>query len=491
MLYINPHIPLDEPYEINLRSDAGLNVSGMVAYGAGVLPRCGFNDHLGWALTVNYPDIADTYAVKFDVPGSPLAYRYGDSLRYAVKWTEKIKVREGDQISEREITCAKCVHGPLLYTVKDTSYAIRLPRIERLGAFAQWYHMAKAENVDAWKSAVGTLGLVFHNLVYADKAGNIGYIYNAALPVRDPAFNWTGTLDGNDPRTEWKGYHPLSALPQVWNPPSGYVASCNSSPFSVTADGENADPAKYPKDMIGADTGDARVVMSHDLLSKGSAWTLDDLQRAAFNTRVYAVDTIRPQLLADFEAFSARAQHVDERLPQALQTIRDWNGTLEEGSEASTLFMLWIDKIFAPAWKARRKPGDLTLAMLEVIADLERDFGSWRVKWGADNRLQRFDSHAGLGVSDARESLPVAGGHGSVGVSFCFLARPEQTKLRYGYHGNSYVAAVEFGAVPAARTIVPFGASRNPDSPHFADQMPLYARGEMRPRTVPARTRGK
>lgn len=480
MLYINPHIPLDEPYEMDVRSKAGLHVTGMVAYGAGVLPRCGFNEHLGWALTVNYPDIADTYAVKFDVAGSPLAYRYGNSLRYATKWTEKIKVREGDQVSEREITCAKCDHGPLLYTVGETSYAIRLPRIEQLGAFEQWYRMARASNLAEWKLAVGKLGLVFHNLVYADDAGNIGYIYNAALPVRDPAFNWTGTLDGNDPRTDWKGYHPLEALPQVWNPPCGYVSSCNSSPFSVTAEGENADPAKYPKDMIGTDTGDARVAMSHDMLSRAKEWTLDDLQRAAFNTKVYAAETSRPQLLADFEGFRAGTTQVDERLVQAMKSIKDWDGTLTLESEASSLFMLWIDKIFMPAWRAKRKPGDLSLAMMEVIADLERDFGSWHVKWGDDNRLQRFDTNGGIKVSDSRESLPVAGGHGSVGVSFCFLARTEQSKLRYGYHGNSYVAVVEFGDGPTARTIVPFGTSRDPKSTHFADQMWMYARGEMR-----------
>jgi hypothetical protein len=38
------------------------------------------------------------------------------------------------------------------------------------------------------------------------------------------------------------------------------------------------------------------------------------------------------------------------------------------------------------------------------------------------------------------------GGHGGAGVSFCYLARiPDGQKHRYGYHGHSYVAAIEFG----------------------------------------------
>ncbi len=481
MLYINPHIPLDEPYEIDLRSDEGLHISGMVAYGAGLLPMAAFNEHLGWSLTVNYPDIADTYAVRFDISGDALAYRHGTETLHATRWTTTVRTREGEQVTEQPLVFVKTIQGPVLYQAGGISYVVRAARVENLRSLEQWYRMSKARNLEEWKAAVSIGGVVFHNFVYADDAGNIGYIYNAAFPKRDPAIEWSGTLDGSDPRTDWQGYRALEEVPQVWNPKAGYLASCNSPPFTVTAEGENPVRASFPKDMIGADLTDGRIAMSHDLLSHAAAWTVDDLERAAFDTRVYGLEPSRGSLVNDFTRLRGTTPAAAERLAPAVELVGAWDGRLTLDSDGATLFMVWLEKLFSPEWRARRAPGDLSAALGEVMTELERDFGTWRVKWGDINRHERFDTSAGLAVSDARESLPIAGGHGAMGVSFCYLTRAEGTKRRYGYHGSSYVGAVEFGSSPAARNIVPFGASRDPNSPHFADQSGLYAGARMKP----------
>ncbi len=480
MLYINPHIPLDEPYELDLRSDEGLHITGMVAYGGGLIPMAAFNDHLGWSLTVNYPDIADTYAIRFDVPGDALAYHHGDQVLHAQKWTEKVRVRTASGVEERDVDFYKTVQGPLVYEAGGVAYAVRAAKVEDLRGVEQWYRMAKARTVEEWKAAVSIYGVVFHNLVYADEKGNIGYIYNSACPKRDPSLDWSGILDGSDPRTDWQGYHTLDELPQVWNPPSGYLLSCNSPPFSVTADGENPDPAKFPKDMIGHDLVDGRIAMSKDLLSHAKGWTLDDLERAAFDTKVYALDASRTSLIADYTKLKETAPEKAAKIAEAVGLIMDWDGRLTLDSVPGTLFMVWIEKLFGTEWRAKRAPGDLCACLAEHLDELTRDFGDWHVKWGEINRLERFDSSAGLAVSDDRESLPTAAGHGGVGVSFCFLARADHTKRRYGYHGSSYVAAVEFGDSVASRSIVPFGASRDPASAHYADQALMYAAGKMK-----------
>jgi acyl-homoserine lactone acylase PvdQ len=481
MLYLNPHIPLDEPYELHLRSQQGLHVSGLVAYGAGLLPFAGFNERLGWTLTVNYPDIADVYELEFDIPDDPLAYRHGDQVRRASPFKANVAVRTKNGIEQREQSFLKTHHGPVVYQASGKSYAIRVAQIENLRALEQWYRMARAQDLKHWREAVSLFGVVFHNFVYADADGNIGYVYNAAFPKRDPSFPWSSTVDGSDPRTDWQGYHSLEELPQVWNPPCGYVQNCNSPPLRTAAEGENPAASRFPSYMIGKDLVDGRLAMSHRILADARSWTLDDLQRAAFDTKVHSLEAARAPLLADFARLCESSPEKAKRLAPAIDLLREWDGRLAIDSVPSTLHGLWVEKLFTPAWSKRRAAGDLTAALNDVLDELERSMGSWQVKWGDINRHQRFDTSAGFVVSDDRDSLPIAGGHGGMGVSFCYLSRGTATKRRYGYHGHSYVAAVEFGDDrPVARSVVPFGASRDVNSPHFNDQASLYAGGKLK-----------
>jgi acyl-homoserine-lactone acylase len=71
-LVINPHIPADQPYEVHLKSEEGLNFYGMMAYGMNLIPPVGHNDSLGWSLTVNYPDVGDAFQMRFDDPDDSL-----------------------------------------------------------------------------------------------------------------------------------------------------------------------------------------------------------------------------------------------------------------------------------------------------------------------------------------------------------------------------------------------------------------------------------
>jgi acyl-homoserine lactone acylase PvdQ len=84
--------------------------------------------------------------------------------------------------------------------------------------------------------------------------------------------------------------------------------------------------------------------------------------------------------------------------------------------------------------------------------------------------------------SDTRPSLPVPGAAGPLGIIFNFYSRPEKDqKRRYGYLGNTYVSVIEFGHEPQVRSLLVFGESADPASPHYLDQARLYAAGEMKP----------
>jgi acyl-homoserine lactone acylase PvdQ len=113
MLFINPHIPLDAPYEYHLLSEEGLNISGQVAYGVCILPISGHNAMMGWAVTANKPDVSDLYIERFDQPDS-LLYRYSSGYKRANQWHETILVKEETGLTKKNYTFYKTGHGPVL-----------------------------------------------------------------------------------------------------------------------------------------------------------------------------------------------------------------------------------------------------------------------------------------------------------------------------------------------------------------------------------------
>ncbi len=487
MLFINPHLPFfgsGQVYEGHVHSDEGWNFTGYTRFGF-PFPYVGHNENGGWVSTDNSADLEDVYFETFDDPQRPLAYKYGTGYRLATERVEQILVKTATGMETRSFTMRKTHHGPVVAAIDGKLITLRMAKFESDGWLRQWYDMTRAKSLAALKRAIAPLNMLFGNVMYADRQGNTFYIYNGAVPRRDPRFDWTKPVDGSDPATEWRGYHTMAELPQLTNPETGWMQNCNTTPFLLTSEG-NPNPKDYPKYMV-QEGDNLRGAISREILMSKSKFTFDDWRRAAVDTRVMATATRLPELVAALKerlqsTSGDRDSQAANRLREAAAILERWDRRSTTDSVAMTLFSLWHNRVSRD--RTQNQPGAQNfLAHFDEVLDmLERDFGNWRVAWGDLNRLQRVDESKDEKFSDNKPSLPVPGVSGNDGAVFTFYAAPEKAqKRRYGVAGGSYVSIVEFGPRVRALSVHTFGASGNPNNKHYADQAPLYARGEFKP----------
>lgn len=488
MLFINPHIPLDQLYEGHLCSQEGLNISGGYAYGSFLFPFAGHNERLGWSLTVNYPDIIDVYIEEFVPDSDPLQYRYDEQSRLATTWKESIMVKQfsGD-LKPVNIDCVKTRHGPVFFNVGDKGYSIAAAKIEEGGFPQQLYAMSKSRNLSEFKAAVGETALAFHNVMYADVEGNIWYVYNCATPKRNEDIKWDQPVDGTTSDTSWNGYHSLKDLPQVLNPKCGWMQNCNSSPFSTSAEGQNPIRQDFPSYVGRDDRDDNRVKISKAILSRKENISFEELAALAWDTRALEADEWVPYLIEAYEALRKKSASAEDELDEyaklelVIKSLAKWNRQVAVDSTAATVFQLWYEKSVSAMKRNSMKQSVAIENLEDVVNELVRDFGTWEVENGELFRHQRPDA-AGMFAGDEGASFPIAGGHPHVGMVFTFLSRKVLgSKRRYGFHGHSYVSVVEFDSAGIkAKSMVPFGQSSDPESKHYLDQAPLYAAGKFK-----------
>src|SRR5450631_400325 len=184
-LLVNSHQPYSGPvawYEAVLDSGEGWHVAGDFFPGSPFMLH-GHNEHLGWANTVNEPDLVDIYRLTTN-PANQNQYWLDGQWRDFEKSDAKIRVKIWGPLvwpAHREVLYA--VQGPVLKTGRGV-FAIRYAGMNEMRQPLEYYRLNKAGTLADWRAAMALQALPSLNFVYADEKGNIGYVYNGLFPVR-------------------------------------------------------------------------------------------------------------------------------------------------------------------------------------------------------------------------------------------------------------------------------------------------------------------
>ena len=503
MLYINPHQPwfgFGQFYEAHMRSGegGGWNFAGATFFG-NPLPGLGHNEYLGWSFTTNEPDIADAWVEQFDDPKDPLKYKYGKETRTATEWKAPIKIKSGNKVEEKIYTFRKTHHGPLVAKKSDTEFiSARVAKLYDGMLARQVLKLVRAKNFTEFRDGMGMLNFQFMNAIYADRDGNIFYLYNGTIPRRDPQFDWTKPVDGSDPRTEWNGFHPIGELPQVLNPPSGFVQNCNSTPFTTTDDG-NPGIGDFPIYMCEDRYDDKRrAKISRMILREMKDVTFEDWQTAALDTKVYWAMTELPRLAREFDELSKTDPAIAKQAAPYFEHLTNWDCECTNESTEAPLCAAWYEELYGFGYPAEtlkpefiKTPENKFKALVRAAGKLKGVFGDWKVKWGDIYRIQRHADVADffdIPFDDSEPSVPCPGLMGPLGCAFVVYYTPSiniplvrTVKKHYGVVGNTYMSTIEFGEKVKATTLIQFGQSADPKSPHFMDQAELLSQKKFKP----------
>jgi len=466
-LIINSHQPYTGPvawYEAHLISEEGLDVYGGTFPGGPVIFH-GFNRHLGWANTVNNPDLIDVYQLSINPENENEYLMDGEYLPLEEKIAAIDVALWGPFAFPARETTYRSKHGPVFKTEQGT-FAIRYAGMDEIHHLEQYRLLNKATNFEQWSSAMAMVALPSINYIYADKDANIAFVYNGQFPVRAQGWNWKIDLPGNRSDLIWNRYHPYSDIPKLVNPASGIVFNANNSPFRATNGLDNLVKGSFDPTFGLQDDDTNRSLRLMELTQDMQAISRERLLEIKFDKR-YSTQSQAARVVAEVLAQDWSA---DSTLQDAARTLAEWNlDTSADNRQAALGVITTVGHVTSALTGI--KPVSATLAFKNAVKQLMDAYGRVDPKWGEVNRI-------------VRGSVDLAIGGASDILRAVYPGGPLVDGKYRGAAGDTLILMAEWsedGSVKGS-TIHQFGsATLDTESRHYSDQVELFADEKFRP----------
>lgn len=492
ILYINPHTTFYFRPEVQITSEEGLNAYGAVTWGQFFIYQ-GFNENCGWMHTSSNVDVADMYAEKIVNKNNKLFYEFDKKLFPVIEKEITINYTENGKLISKKFKTYSTNNGPVM-AKRDGKWISLKSNNRSMTSLIQSWVRTKSKSFEEYKKAMDLKANTSNNTVYADSKGNIAYWHGNFIPIRDKSLNWSKVIDGSTSSTQWKGLHEVDETVHSYNPINGWLQNCNSTPYTVA--GENSPKRENYPPYMAPDGENFRGINAVRIFSKDDRYTLDKVIADGYDTKLSIFEILIPSLITIFEKNIKPTDPEYTELSEPISILKNWDYYAKENSIATTLAVEWAYKLDPVILKAYIDEGEpdqvqntknfaanatskqLIPQLQEVLNELKIKWGTWQVAWGEINRFQRSNGDIDLKYDDSKPSLPIAYGPGSWGSLPSFKSSYQNgSKKRYGYNGNSFVCAVEFGSKIKAKSLLAGGNSGDPNSKHFNDQAEMYQKG--------------
>jgi penicillin amidase len=487
----DPHIPFAAVsiwYQVVLAGGsfrvAGPSLAGVPAVMIGRTPQ------VAWGITNNICSLRDLYLEKTD-PAHPGCFLFDEDWEPVRERKETIRVRGSADVT---LTVRSSRNGPIVDDVLPPAarhtgpVSLRWQGFEPCGWLTALLGMNRAKTAAEFRAAGEPWGVPTFNLVFADSDGHTGFQTVGKIPVRD--IPERGYRPGWDPAHQWKGTIPYSELPQLAGPKRGYVVTANN----------RLAPPDFPWPLSGCWASGHRARRAREMIE--AAATHNPTDNRAHQLDVYSgqAATVVPALLDVVGS--------EPEFAEVVAILRGWDfRTTAESSAAPICYLFtyhWIravlreripnDQIefaapFAAGLAIRLLRDDphgwfrsvkreelIRTALRTAIADLTARFGSdsagW--KWGKLHSLTQkhfLSSRGDLGSLLDRSGYPMPGDNSTVWNA---TADPA---THAAISGAGFRMIADLTDPTTLWAIEVAGASGQPGSPHYDDQIQPWLKG--------------
>ena len=491
ILMANPHLNWSARYwEAHLTVPGRIDFYGSCLVGHPWL-RAGFNATLGYVQTNNAPDLLDVYALPLEAPAAD-RYRFDGRTRTLRRREVAVEVRNGDGTTRTERrTYWDSDAGPIVHRTPTLAFAARHVGLEQLTHFDGFYRLSRARSLRDVMAVMRKGLLLTSNFTYADRDGNILYLWNARLPRRvDAGVTYELDVPGATGQYLWRGFHRSSDLPQLLNPSGGYVQNANNSPW-YTSLSNPIDASRFPS-YIERRPLALRPQIALEMLEARERFSVDDVVALKFTTRMLLADRVKPALLDAARAVLSPSPD----LVRGIELLERWdNRAAPDSLGALVFYQFWdtyakaVQQPYARSWDEQRPmetpvglsdPASAVKHLEDAVRWVRTKYGREDVAWGDVFRF-RMGSH----------DLPADGGPGTLGLYRVMTFREQgdgtwvagrtadRPDLVGG--GDAWVLLVHFARQVQAYSVLAYGQTTDPASPHSTDQITLFANHQLRP----------